>query len=208
MEPVGCRRRLPRVREGCSPCPPGPLLFPPLPAPPCTVLRRKHQRAAPFGTARLHHLRTPRPHRRKKPLTLSHQGLICHGGRAATKIVNFIQLFHYINFLQKSKYQQKYQQILMVPPEHRGDFRQGERAFFEVAPCCHHRSHPPYPGSQEDRNPFPAPASGLGRYRPDVAARGSNFFATLPARQGQCATFTQKSPLSARGKIFYKLLKL
>ena len=25
LEPVGCRRQLPRVREGCSPCPPGPL---------------------------------------------------------------------------------------------------------------------------------------------------------------------------------------
>lgn len=26
-ETVGCRRQLPRVREGCSPCPPGPLLL-------------------------------------------------------------------------------------------------------------------------------------------------------------------------------------
>ncbi|EEB32923.1 hypothetical protein DESPIG_02135 [Desulfovibrio piger ATCC 29098] len=33
----------------------------------------------------------PRPQRRKKPLTLSHQGLACHGGRASTKITHFIQ---------------------------------------------------------------------------------------------------------------------
>ena len=141
----------------------------------------------------------------------------CRRGRDTILHYNMLKILICI-VQQNASYPQMYPQKILLPifallmawPLHniRGDFRQGEGLFFEVAPCCHHRSHPPYPGSQEDRNPFPAPASGLGRYRPDVAARGRNFFATLPARQGQCATFTQKSPLSARGKIFYKLLKL
>ena len=53
---------------------------------------------------------------------------------------------------QNASYPQMYPQKILLPifallmawPLHniRGDFRQGERAFFEVAPCCHHRNHP------------------------------------------------------------------
>lgn len=54
---------------------------------------------------------------------------------------------------QNASYPQMYPQKILLPifallmawPLHniRGDFRQGERAFFEVAPCCHHRNQQP-----------------------------------------------------------------
>ena len=48
-------------------------------------LAPKHQRAAPFGTARFVIRGAQGPHRRKKPLTLSHQGLACNGGSCGVR---------------------------------------------------------------------------------------------------------------------------
>ena len=65
---------------------------------------------------------------------------------------NILKILIYI-VQQNASYPQMYPQKILLPifallmawPLHniRGDFRQGERAFFEVAPCCHHRNQQP-----------------------------------------------------------------
>lgn len=89
---------------------------------------------------------------------------------------------------QNASYPQMYPQKILLPifallmawPLHniRGDFRQGERAFFEVAPCYHHRDQ--------------QPTCRIRLIKPNLVA--------IPyrcCRQGQRATFTRKSPVSA-----------
>lgn len=123
---------------------------------------------------------------------------------------------------QNASYPQMYPQKILLPifallmawPLHniRGDFRQGERAFFEVAPCCHHRNQQP---TCRIRSTHP----NLGRHSPDVGYQGSHFicYPSCPAgtachvcpkitRISRGTSVQKKRP--ARGKVFCKLLKL
>ena len=126
---------------------------------------------------------------------------------------------------QNASYPQMYPQKILLPifallmawPLHniRGDFRQGEGLFFEVAPCCHHRSHPPYPGSQEDRNPFRPLPQGWGvtvpMLPPGVALHLLPF---LPGRDSvPRLPQNSSSPSSKKGRpagerVFHNLLEL
>lgn len=114
---------------------------------------------------------------------------------------NMLKILIYV-VQQNASYPQMYPQKILLPifallmawPLHniRGDFRQGERAFFEVAPCCHHRSHPHILDHKRTGIRFRPLPQGWGVTVPTLAIKGRIPFATLPARQGQRATFTPK----------------
>lgn len=86
---------------------------------------------------------------------------------------------------QNASYPQMYPQKILLPlfallmawAMHtiQGDFRQGERAFFEVAPCCHHRNQQPTCLNTRGPESVSGPCLRVGALPSRCCRQGSHF---------------------------------